>query len=138
MTQKLLTLGHEKKDKPQPLTPAKSVRNTPTPVVHEPVQSVEASPKKVPSDDEKLLSMKPTWRCINAPAGRALSIVSHAVKNELQKLFPDEEEPVLELAMESADYELEKARLLLSNSQEREDSYAPSKHVTFRYKVPPA
>lgn len=54
------------------------------------------------------------------------------VKNELQKLFPDEEEPVIELALESADYELERARIILSSSQEREETYSPIKTVTFR------
>jgi len=46
VTQQLLTLGHEKKDKPQPLTPRRSLM-TPTPVP-KPIE-VEASPKKLPS-----------------------------------------------------------------------------------------
>lgn len=54
VTQQLLTLGHEKKDKPQPLTPRRSLM-TPTPsvVLHEPV---EASPKKLPTLVEMLSS----------------------------------------------------------------------------------
>lgn len=57
VTQQLLTLGHQKKDKPQPLTPRRSVLTSPRPSVAPATSIVEAIPKRVPSPDEKLTSI---------------------------------------------------------------------------------
>lgn len=46
-------------------------------------------------------------------------------------MFPDEEEVVISLAIESADYDLEKARVILSTSQECNENFtAPKTHLT--------
>ena len=55
VTQQLLTLGHQKKDKPQPLTPRRSLM-TPTPVPKETVE-MPTSPKKLPSFAEMFQSI---------------------------------------------------------------------------------
>lgn len=54
------------------------------------------------------------------------------VKSELQELFPDEEEAVIQLALESADFNLEKAQIILTASQEREESFSTVKTLTLR------
>lgn len=54
------------------------------------------------------------------------------MKEELQKLFVDEEEAVIQLALESSDFDLEKAQLILSASQERDESFSTIKNLTFR------
>ena len=111
VTQQLLNLGHLKKDHPQPLTPRRTLTTAPSKTVVVPATiAAEPSPKK---------------------------ILSHAkieqVKDELQKLFPNEEEAVIELAVESADYDLEKATVILSTSKQRSEYVPPSKtHLTIR------
>lgn len=55
VTQQLLTLGHQKKDKPQPLTPRRSLM-TPTPSVVVQEEPVEVVLKKLPSLVEMLMS----------------------------------------------------------------------------------
>jgi hypothetical protein len=57
----------------------------------------------------------------------------NAVKEELQKLFVDEEEAVIQLALESSDFDLVKAQLILSASQERDESFSTVKNLTLRY-----
>ncbi|EFX71258.1 hypothetical protein DAPPUDRAFT_111933 [Daphnia pulex] len=89
VTQQLLTLGHQKKDKPTTLTPRRSLLS-PTPSV------VEREP----------------------------------VVEEEEKLFVDEEEAVIQLALESSDYHLEKAQMILSASQERDESFSTIKNLT--------
>jgi hypothetical protein len=54
------------------------------------------------------------------------------VKDQLQKLFVDEEEAVIQLALESSDYDLEKAQVILSASQERDESFSIIKNLTLR------
>lgn len=56
-----------------------------------------------------------------------------AVKEELQKLFVDEEEAVIQLALESTDFDLQKAQLILSSSQERDESFSTIKNLTLRH-----
>jgi hypothetical protein len=62
----------------------------------------------------------------------ALPDINNAVKDQLQKLFVDEEEAVIQLALESSDYDLEKAQVILSASQERDESFSIIKNLTFR------
>jgi hypothetical protein len=62
----------------------------------------------------------------------ALPDINNAVKDQLQKLFVDEEEAVIQLALESSDYDLEKAQVILSASQERDESFSIIKNLTLR------
>ncbi len=55
------------------------------------------------------------------------------MKDQLQKLFVDEEEAVIQLALESSDYDLEKAQMILSASQERDESFSTIKNLTLWY-----
>ncbi|XP_046437443.1 uncharacterized protein LOC124188681 [Daphnia pulex] len=110
VTQQLLTLGHQKKDKPTPLTPRRSLLSpTPSVVDREPVVEEEEiiAVKKLPSLAEMQM-----------------------MKDQLQKLFVDEEEAVIQLALESSDYDLEKAQVILSASQERDESFSIIKNLT--------
>jgi len=109
VTEQLLNLGHQKKDHPQPLTPRRKLLTTPpvkvkvTPLL----PPVETSPKNLPSIAGKII-----------------------MKNELQKLFPEVDEPVIQLAMDSADYDLEKAKVILSSSRQRVDYSPPPKTMS--------
>ena len=49
-----------------------------------------------------------------------------AVKNELLKLFPEQDAEVINLAVESADFNLETAARILTNSLQQ-DQYTPAK-----------
>lgn len=53
----------------------------------------------------------------------------------MQKLFPDEEEAVIQLALESTDFDLERAKLILNSSQEREESFSTIKNLSLRYSI---
>ena len=59
-------------------------------------------------------------------------MIVFVVKNELQKLFPEVDEPVIQLAMDSADYDLEKAKVILSSSRQRVDYSPPPKTMSVR------
>ncbi|KAK4022558.1 hypothetical protein OUZ56_008019 [Daphnia magna] len=108
VTQQLLTLGHQKKDKPTPLTPRHSVMSpAPSIIENEPIEEEVVIIKKLPS----LFEMQ-------------------TIKEELKKIFPDEEETVIQLALESTDFDLQKAQLILSSSQERDESFSTIKNLT--------
>ena len=56
-------------------------------------------------------------------------LLTFPVKNELLKLFPDEAEAVIQLAMESADFDLETATTILFNSQKEQMPPLPRQPV---------
>lgn len=74
-----------------------------------------------------------TDRNDNAPIPSGLvAFRQNTVKDELQKLFLDEEEAVIQLALESTEFDLERAKLILSSSQEREESFSTVKNLSLR------
>ena len=67
VTQQLLPSGYQKKDKPQPLTPRRSLASPSTSFRTEPVKIDVASPKRqFISVAEKLISMPPLAPCDNS------------------------------------------------------------------------
>ena len=114
---------------------------TPTPSVA-PQEPPEIPPKLTPSLVEMLMSKHTIFDgqtltlllmlCILDEFEWRSNVWFITVKSELKKVFPEEEEAVIQLALESTDFDLERAKLILSNSQEREESYSTVKNLTLR------
>lgn len=51
---------------------------------------------------------------------------------ELKILFPDEDDTVIQMALESTDFDTEKSRIILNNTLKQDDVSQPVKSVTFR------
>lgn len=108
---------------------------TPTPTVVQ-KEPVKENLKTLPSLVEMLMSTQlVTHKSIVKPKLIYSLLCIVLVKSQLQKLFPDEEEAVIQLALETTDFDLDKSKLILSNSQEREESYSTIKNLSLRYLV---
>lgn len=133
VTQQLLTLGHEKKDKPAPLTPRRCLKTPPPPEpkVEDDEDQQEAT-KNIPSPEEiaqsKMLGQLPGSLGLDKCFEIQLFFTDIA---ELRTLFPDEDDVVIQLALESTDFDFDKAKIILTNTLKQDETGPSTKTVTF-------